>query len=71
MKIWGKNYSKFTTPQLCPFQKLLQILLSFKLRSFSIKFAKLEGDLQPILKSLGQFLFTKNIYKQLQNAIYF
>ncbi len=32
---------------------------SSKLRSFSIKFVKLEGDLQTILGSLGQYLLTK------------
>jgi len=30
-----------------------------KLRLVSIKSSKLEGDLQPILGSLGQFLLTK------------
>ncbi len=24
MEIWGKDYSKFTPPQFCPFQKLIQ-----------------------------------------------
>ncbi len=32
---------------------------SSELKSFSIKFAKLKGDLQPILGSLGQVSVTK------------
>jgi len=60
MKIWKKIYSKFTTPQLCPFQKLLQTLLTFfsKLRSLN-QICQIKRGFATHATIIDQFLLTK------------
>jgi hypothetical protein len=61
MEIWGKKLFKTYNSTTSSLSKAPSNSSNFssKLRSLSIKFAKLKGDFQPILGSLGQFLFTK------------
>ncbi len=54
MEIWGKNIQIYNSTTLSLSKALSNSSnSSSKLRSLSIKCAKLEGDLQPILRSLG------------------
>jgi hypothetical protein len=51
----------FISPQLLPFQKILQKNFSpFEFTLVSINSTKLQGDIEPTLKSLSQFLLAKN-----------
>jgi hypothetical protein len=66
-------FSNFTNPQLHPIQKNFQNpSSSSKFPSMSMNFTKLEGDFQPILGTIGQFLLTNiNFYKKLIVAYIF
>jgi len=58
MKFWNKLKKNYNST-ISSLSKTNSSNFKKKLRSLSIKSTKLERDLQPILGSLGQFLFTK------------
>ncbi len=63
MEIWKKKFKIYnSTTSTLSKAPSSSFNSSSKLRSFLIKSTKLEGGLQPILGSLGQFLLTKINY---------